>query len=78
MVWGDLIKAIFLGELKLTAVFCILAYAIESIAKSGITLVMSDLIKFVGAGELEKAYIYAIILSFLNMISLFSRHHGCN
>ncbi|CAD8103786.1 unnamed protein product [Paramecium sonneborni] len=75
---GDIVKIIFFGQLKWLSLGCFFCHFTEAIAKSCISIVMSKLIKSVGRDEKDNAYGFAVILTFLNLLSIVTMHHGYN
>jgi ATP-binding cassette subfamily C (CFTR/MRP) protein 4 len=67
---------VFFGELKALTCICFAAYAMESISKSGISLVISELINEVENGQ--QPFILGIGLCLLNLTCIICRHHGQN
>ncbi|CAD8054070.1 unnamed protein product [Paramecium primaurelia] len=75
---GDLVKITFFGQLKWITLTCFFAYFMEAIIRNGISIVMSKVITSAGENEIDNAYGYATLLVFLNLLCVFTRHHGYN
>ncbi|CAD8094735.1 unnamed protein product [Paramecium primaurelia] len=74
----DLVKLVFFGELKFLSFISCLSYCFETIAKNGISVIMSLLITSVSQQDMNSAYKYAIGYILLSLIGIIFKHHGSN
>ncbi|CAD8159179.1 unnamed protein product [Paramecium octaurelia] len=75
---GDLVKIIFFGQLKWISLGCFFSYSLEAVVRNGVSMVMSKVITSAAKDEKDNAYGFAILLVFLNLLCVFTRHHGYN
>ncbi|CAD8143738.1 unnamed protein product [Paramecium pentaurelia] len=75
---GDLVKIIFFGQLKWISLGCFFSYSLEALVRNGVSIVMSKVITSAANNEKDNAYGFATLLVFLNLLCVFTRHHGYN
>ncbi|CAD8050089.1 unnamed protein product [Paramecium sonneborni] len=75
---GDLVNIIFFGQLKWISLGCFFSYFMEAIVRNCVSIAMSKVITSASQRDKDSAYGFATLLVFLNLLCLFTRHHGYN
>ncbi|CAD8098745.1 unnamed protein product [Paramecium primaurelia] len=75
---SDLVKIIFFGQLKWISIGCFFSHVFEALAKNGVSITMSKVITSAQKDEKDDAYLFAVLMVVLNLLSFLTMHHGYN